>query len=126
MNLSLSFFVSSDMICLIAFFLTYLQVVFVVFLMAVPLSHCNTLRNAFTEEDLTPTVENLKGDSKEEQTAMADYFHQKRSDLQKHINAFSCECKKRIHETLKQCCPDSCTTTYNVNCKKFFCTSCHH
>ena len=126
MNLSLSFFVSSDMICLIAFFLTYLQVVFVVFLMAVPLSHCNTLRNAFTEEDLTPIVENLKGDSKEEQTAMADYFHQKRSDLQKHINAFSCECKERIHKTLKKCCPDSCITTYNVNCKNFFCTSCHH
>ena len=124
MNLSLSFFVSSDMICLIAFFLTYLQVVFVVFLMAVPLSHCNTLRNAFTEEDLTPMVENLKGYGKEEQTAMADYFHQKRSDLQKHINAFSCECKKRIHKTLWECCPESCTPTYNVNCEKAFCTSC--
>ena len=126
MNLSLSFFVSSDMICLIAFFLTYLQVVFVVFLMAVPLSHCNTLRNAFTEEDLTPMVENLKGDGKEEQTAMADYFHQKRSDLQKHINAFSCERKLRIHKSLLQCCPESCTPTRDVNCKQTFCTSCYH
>ena len=57
MNLSLSFFVFSGMICLIAFFLIYLQVVFVIFLMAVPLSHCNTSRNVFTEEDLTPIVE---------------------------------------------------------------------
>ena len=126
MNLSLSFFVSSDMICLIAFFLTYLQVVFVVFLMAVPLSHCNTLRNAFTEEDLTPMVENLKGDGKEEQTAMADYFHQKRSDLQKHINAFSCERKLRIHNSLLRCCPESCIPTRDVNCEENFCTSCYH
>ena len=126
MNLSLSFFVPSGMICVIAFFLTYLQVVFVIFLMAVPLSHCNTLRNAFTEEDLTPMVENLKGDGKEEQTAMADYFHQKRSDLQKHINAFSCECMKRIHKTLLDCCPESCTPTHYGNCGERFCTSCHH
>ena len=51
--------------------------------MAVPLSHCNTSRNVFTEEDLTPIVENLKWDDKEEQTAMADYFHPKSSDVQK-------------------------------------------
>lgn len=102
------------------------KVVFVVFLMAVPLSHCNTLRNAFTEEDLTPMVENLKGDGKEEQTAMADYFHQKRSDLQKHINAFSCERKLRIHNSLLRCCPESCIPTRDVNCKQNFCTSCYH
>ena len=69
-------------------------------------------------------VENLKGDGKEEQTAMADYFHQKRSDLQKRINAISCECKQRIHDTLMKYCPESCTPTRYPNCEKQFCTSC--
>ena len=121
MNLSLSFFVSSDMICLIAFFLTYLQVVFVVFLMAVPLSHCNTLRNAFTEEDLTPMIENLKWEDKEEQTAMADYFHQKSSDVQKRNNALSCECKEHIRNILKQHCSKSCIPKYDRDCGHLIC-----
>ena len=121
MNLTLSFFVPSGMICVIAFFLTYLQVVFVIFLMAVPLSHCNTLRNAFTEEDLTPMIENLKWEDKEEQTAMADYFHQKSSDVQKRNNALSCECKKRIHDTLKQHCSKSCIPKYDRACGHFIC-----
>ena len=121
MNLSLSFFVSSDMICLIAFFLTYLQVVFVVFLMAVPLSHCNTLRNAFTEEDLTPMIENLKWEDKEEQTAMADYFHQKSSDVQKRNNALSCECKIHIRKTLQDHCSNSCIPKYDRDCRQLIC-----
>ena len=89
--------------------------------MAVPLSHCNTLRNAFTEEDLTPTVENLKWDDKEEQTAMADYFHQKSSDVQKRNNALSCECKKRIHEALKGDCSNSCIPDYDRDCNHLIC-----
>ena len=121
MNLSLSFFVPSGMICVIAFFLTYLQVVFVIFLMAVPLSHCNTLRNAFTEEDLTPMIENLKWEDKEEQTAMADYFHQKSSDVQKRNNALSCECKKRIHRALKGDCSNSCIPDYDRDCNHLIC-----
>ena len=121
MNLTLSFFVPSGMICVIAFFLTYLQVVFVIFLMAVPLSHCNTLRNAFTEEDLTPMIENLKWEDKEEQTAMADYFHQKSSDVQKRNNALSCECKERIHKALKQHCSKSCIPKYDRACGHFIC-----
>ena len=121
MNLSLSFFVPSGMICVIAFFLTYLQVVFVIFLMAVPLSHCNTLRNAFTEEDLTPMIENLKWEDKEEQTAMADYFHQKSSDVQKRNNALSCECKEHIRNTLKQHCSKSCIPMYSKACGHFIC-----
>ena len=121
MNLTLSFFVPSGMICVIAFFLTYLQVVFVIFLMAVPLSHCNTLRNAFTEEDLTPMIENLKWEDKEEQTAMADYFHQKSSDVQKRNNALSCECKEHIHNTLKEHCSKSCIPMYSKACGHLIC-----
>ena len=99
----------------------YLQVVFVVFLMAVPLSHCNTLRNAFTEEDLTPMIENLKWEDKEEQTAMADYFHQKSSDVQKRNNALSCECKERIRKTLQDHCSNSCIPKYDSDCDQLFC-----
>ena len=121
MNLTLSFFVPSGMICVIAFFLTYLQVIFVIFLMAVPLSHCNTLRNAFMEEDLTPMIENLKWEDKEEQTAMADYFHQKSSDVQKRNNALSCECKERIHKTLKTHCSNSCIPMYSKACGHLIC-----
>ena len=112
------------MICLVAFFLIYLQVAFVIFLMAVPLSHCNTLRNAFTEEDLTPIVENLKWDDKEEQTAMADYFHQKSSDPAKKYTKVSCKDVKSIHKSLKENCPNSCRPTYNSDCNLNFCKSC--
>ena len=112
------------MICLVAFFLIYLQVAFVIFLMAVPLSHCNTLRNAFTEEDLTPIVENLKWDDKEEQTAMADYFHQKSSDPAKKYTKVSCKDVKSIHKSLKENCPNRCSPTYNIDCKHNFCKSC--
>lgn len=89
--------------------------------MAVPLSHCNTLRNAFTEEDLTPMIENLKWEDKEEQTAMADYFHQKSSDVQKRNNALSCECKERIHKTLKQHCSKSCIPMFSKACDHLIC-----
>ena len=114
----------SGMICLVAFFLIYLQVAFVIFLMAVPLSHCNTLRNAFTEEDLTPIVENLKWDDKEEQTAMADYFHQKSSDPAKKYTKVSCKDVKSIHKSLKENCPNRCRPTYNSDCNLNFCKSC--
>ena len=89
--------------------------------MAVPLSHCNTLRNAFTEEDLTPMIENLKWEDKEEQTAMADYFHQKSSDVQKRNNALSCECKERIRKTLRDHCSNSCIPKYDSDCDQLFC-----
>ena len=89
--------------------------------MAVPLSHCNTLRNAFTEEDLTPMIENLKWEDKEEQTAMADYFHQKSSDVQKRNNALSCECKKHIHDTLKEHCSKSCIPMFSKACDHLIC-----
>ena len=125
MNLSLSFFVISGMICLIAFFFIYLQVVFVIFLMAVPLSHCNTSRNVFTEEDLTPIVENLKWDDKEEQTAMADYFHPKSSDVQKRSNVVSCDCREFAHKRLKELCPHSCIYYWDIDCNKSYCNTCH-
>ena len=112
------------MICLVALFLIYLQVAFVIFLMAVPLSHCNTLRNAFTEEDLTPIVENLKWDDKEEQTAMADYFHQKSSDPAKKYTKVSCEDVKSIHDSLMENCPNRCSPSYNFDCEFNFCKSC--
>ena len=112
------------MICLVALFLIYLQVAFVIFLMAVPLSHCNTLRNAFTEEDLTPIVENLKWDDKEEQTAMADYFHQKSSDPAKKYTIVSCEDVKSIHNSLRNNCPNGCNPPYNIDCNHNFCKSC--
>ena len=124
MNLSLSFFVFSGMICLIAFFLIYLQVVFVIFLMAVPLSHCNTSRNVFTEEDLTPIVENLKWDDKEEQTAMADYFHPKSSDVQKRSNVVSCDCREFAHKRLTELCPHSCIYYWDIGCNKIYCNTC--
>ena len=126
MNLCLSFKVFSGMICLVALFLIYLQVAFVIFLMAVPLSHCNTLRNAFTEEDLTPIVENLKWDDKEEQTAMADYFHQKSSDPAKKYTKVSCKDVESISNSLKENCPNSCRPTYDIDCKILFCTSCNN
>ena len=125
MNLSLSFFVFPGMICLIAFFLIYLQVVFVIFLMAVPLSHCNTSRNVFTEEDLTPIVENLKWDDKEEQTAMADYFHPKSSDVQKRSNVVSCDCREFAHKRLTESCPDGCIPFWEKDCNKSYCNTCH-
>ena len=125
MNLCLSFKVFSGMICLVALFLIYLQVAFVIFLMAVPLSHCNTLRNAFTEEDLTPIVENLKWDDKEEQTAMADYFHQKSSDVQKRSNVVSCDCRKYAHERLTESCPHGCISFWENDCNKSYCKTCY-
>ena len=125
MNLSLSFFVFSGMICLIAFFFIYLQVVFVIFLMAVPLSHCNTSRNVFTEEDLTPIVENLKWDDKEEQTAMADYFHPKSSDVQKRSNVVSCDCRKYVDKRLRELCPYNCVSSWYFDCNKSYCYTCH-
>ena len=94
--------------------------------MAVPLSHCNTLRNAFTEEDLTPIVENLKWDDKEEQTAMADYFHQKSSDPAKKFICISCEDVESIHNSLKGNCPNGCNPTHNSDCETNFCTSCNN
>ena len=126
MNLCLSFKVFSGMICLVALFLIYLQVAFVIFLMAVPLSHCNTLRNAFTEEDLTPIVENLKWNDKEEQTAMADYFHQKSSDPAKKYTKVSCKDAESIHKSLKENCPNSCISTRNPDCNRYFCKSCYN
>ena len=66
-------------------------------------------------------IENLKWEDKEEQTAMADYFHQKSSDVQKRNNALSCECKKLIHNTLKQHCSKSCIPKYNRACGHFTC-----
>ena len=121
MNLSLSFFVFMRMICLIAFFLIYLQVAFVVFSMAVLLSHCNTLRNAFTEEDFTPIVEDLKWDDKEEQTAMADSFHQER--YEDNIPTV-CNDMASVQEELRKCCPNGCHTIVSITCKMEHCVRC--
>ena len=93
--------------------------------MAVPLSHCNTSRNVFTEEDLTPIVENLKWDDKEEQTAMADYFHPKSSDVQKRSNVVSCHCREFAHKILEESCPYDCVSDWNIDCNKSYCNTCH-
>nr|XP_058969919.1 uncharacterized protein LOC131796356 [Pocillopora verrucosa] len=97
------------------------KVAFVIFLMAVPLSHCNTLRNAFTEEDLTPIVENLKWDDKEEQTAMADSFHQERYEDN---TSTVCNDMRSVQEELRKCCPNGCHIFVSITCKLKFCGRC--